>query len=40
MLWDLVELVKKNGAELRVMVLEYGKGDFLRQSTSDDFFCG
>jgi hypothetical protein len=27
MLWDVVELVKKNGAELRVMVLEYGKGE-------------
>jgi hypothetical protein len=38
MLWDLVELVKKNGAELRVMVLEYGKGDSLRQPTSDDLW--
>lgn len=25
MLWEFIELAKKNGKELRVMVVEYGK---------------
>jgi hypothetical protein len=29
-LWDLIDLAKRNGHELRVMMLEYGEGDRLR----------